>query len=156
GPGGLLLDRFDLDVEADLVGHEQAARLEGDVPLETPVLAVHLDGGAEPGAGAAPRVLHGALVLEVPRDLPGHAVHGEVAGERELVALRLDPLRDELDLRVLLDVEEVGVAEVLVAPGVAAADAGGVDRRGYGRLERVVGDRDRPLEVAEDAADLGD
>ena len=63
----------------------------------------------------------------------------------------------EGDLRELLDVEEVGRAQVLVAARLVGVDAGGLDReldRGRLRLGGVAVDRAR--EVVEAAADLGD
>ncbi len=55
---------------------------------------------------------------------------------------------------MVLDVEEVGAAEVLVAAGVAAVDPGDVDGGLDRRLERVLGDGDGPAREREAAADL--
>jgi hypothetical protein len=55
-------------------------------------------------------------------------VHGEVSGELQLrVRHLLDLRRLERDGRVLLDVEEVGALEVIIALGDAGVDALGVD-----------------------------
>ena len=57
-----------------------------------------------------------ALELERDRDRLGDAADGQVAGDLEVVAaVVLDRGRDEGDLRVVLDVEEVVGAQVLVA-----------------------------------------
>ena len=55
GDGDRLLDR-DLDVELDLVADQPAAGLEGDVPVEAPVLAVDLRAVAEKPAWRAPSI----------------------------------------------------------------------------------------------------
>ena len=74
-----------------------------------------------------------------------------------LVAVALDLGRDEGQLRVGLDVEEVAGPEVAVAVGGAGVDAAGVDGQvdpGGGRVRGV--DGGGAVEVRERAADGGD
>src|SRR5262249_57383141 len=72
-----------------------------------------------------------------------HAGNGEVALEAEpLRRVTLDPRAAEADLRVPLDVEEVGRAQVLVPLGVAALDGRRVDLDLDPRADRVLGDVD--------------
>jgi MaoC like domain len=53
-----LLDRFDLELEARLLAHQEAAGLDGHVPGEPEVLAIDLGGGREAGApGDSPSTL---------------------------------------------------------------------------------------------------
>src|SRR5215216_2946561 len=147
----VLLDGLDLELEADLLAHQDTAALERGVPGEAEVLAVDLGAGREAGPAAAPRVGRPTVVLDVESDRPGDAVDGQVAGEREVTGRApLDPVAPELDLRVALDVEEVGRAQVLIPLRVAALDAGGVDRDLRPRAQRVV----RDVDVALDAGEL--
>ena len=102
-------DRRDVELELDLLAHEDAAGLEGRVEGEVPVGAVDGDLTLEADPGVAERVLGRAGLLEGDRDRLGDAVDGEVAGDGPLGAVALDVGRDEGDLRVVGDVEEVGV-----------------------------------------------
>src|SRR4051794_34766440 len=67
-----------LEIDADLVADQQAARLEGDVPLETPLLAADLGAGAEAGAGTAPGIGERSEILEVERHRAGDIEDGEL------------------------------------------------------------------------------
>ena len=53
----------------------------------------------------------------------------EAAGDVQKFAVELGRLGDEGDPRVVLDVEEIGRAQMLVAELVAGVEAGGVDRQ---------------------------
>src|SRR5688572_24344322 len=90
-PAGLLLagwqtslrvaDGLDLDLEPDLVGHDQPPCRPDGVPREGPVLPVHLGPRPEDGLLVTPRVLGEAEVLDVQRDGPGDSDEREVAGD---------------------------------------------------------------------------
>src|SRR5690606_7473062 len=110
-----LLDRRDVELEVDLLAHEDAAGLQGGVPVHAPVLAV--DGGLalEADALVAERVDGRAGVGEVDRDGLGRALDGEVTGDPVLgVAELLDLGAAERDLRVGVHVEEVVAPQVRV------------------------------------------
>src|SRR5918999_3558661 len=77
---GLLLDQLGLDLQADRLGEQETARLQGSVPGQSPVLAVDLghDTG-EADALVAPGVDGPAEELDVDGDRAGVAADGEVA-----------------------------------------------------------------------------
>src|SRR5207245_4712623 len=105
----------------------------------------------------APRRGLGAVELDLQHHRPRHAVHGEVTGDLPQAApVLLDPGAAEADRRVLLDVEEVGAAEVLVAAGLAGVHAGGVDDHLDRGVLGLFADGDLAAEVGEAAAYLGD
>src|SRR5215211_2509775 len=105
----VLLDGLDLELEAGLLAYQDTAALERGIPGEAELLAVDLGAGREAGPAAAPRVGRPAVVLDVEHDRPGYAVDGQVAGEREVAGRApLDSVAPELDLRITLDIEEVG------------------------------------------------
>src|SRR5690606_16313155 len=129
--------------------------LERLVPGEAEVLAVDLGLGREAEDVLAPRVGGGAAELDVEGDLLGHVPDGEVTDDLELVAGVLgDPLAPEGDLRELVGREEVVAPEVSVAVGDPGVDARGLDDGLDAGLERVLGDDDLALELAEVPADL--
>src|SRR5262249_48945682 len=72
-PRSGLLGGLDLELEADLVAHHDAAALERGVPGDAEVLAVDLGGGREAGPPAARRVGRRTVVLRVERDGAGGA-----------------------------------------------------------------------------------
>ena len=79
----------------------------------------------KPTACGAPRGGGDALERRVEHDRAGDAADREVALEPEPVAVVVGhPGAAEGDRRELLDVEEVGAAQVVVALGVAGGDAG--------------------------------
>jgi hypothetical protein len=78
---GSLADELDLDLEIDLLGHEQPAVVEDHVPGETPVVPVHDGGGAEHGAVVVPRVAGIAEILDVEHDRSFNALDGELTGD---------------------------------------------------------------------------
>lgn len=102
-------------------------------------MAVDLCLGLEADALAPLAVLRRAEVPARQHHRLGHAAHGEIAVHPDVLAVRLDAPAAEGDLRVLGGVEEVVGAEVLVAPGVAGMDAGGLDRHLHGALVELVG-----------------
>ena len=81
----------------------------------------------------------------------------ELAGELVVAVARGHDLgRAEGDGGVVLDVEEVGGEQVLVASGFAAVHRRHVDRRLDRGVERILGDGDGAAGYGEPAADLGD
>src|SRR5450755_797501 len=143
--GGCCAHGLQLELDLDAIAHQQAARLEDLVPLEAEVLAVEgaLRGESDPFV--APGVLAAAAVLDVERDLAADVADGQLSGQTvERRAELLDPRAAEPDLGKVLDVEEVGRPQVIVALGRARVDAGGIDRR----LP------DRPREIALVEVDL--
>src|SRR6266516_6289245 len=150
-----LFDGFDLELEASLLAHQEAAGLDGHVPGEPEVLAIDLGAGRETGPPVTQRIGCPAVVLDLEADSARDAVdrpitvHEEVSGR-----LPFDPRALERDLRIALHVEEVGRTQVLVALLVPALDAGGVDVDLHPRLGRVLGDVDRAPDLREPAPDL--
>src|SRR3954451_5019639 len=122
------LDSGNVELELDLLADEDAALVEREVPGQVPVATVDRRFALEADAEAAPRVHRGASELPVDGDRVGLAVDGEVADQGEDVVVDLLDLgADEGDLRVVLEVEEVGGLQVGVAVGVAGVHARGVD-----------------------------
>src|SRR4051795_6737180 len=129
----------DVELELDLLAHEDAALVERDVEVQAPVAAVDRRLALEAGPEVAPRVIGGAGQLEVDGDGIGLAVDREVADQGVDVVVRLLDLgRGELDGRVDLDVEEVGAAQVRVTVLVARVHAVRVDRQMDAAVRRVL------------------
>src|SRR5215831_2699654 len=146
-----------LDFDADLLADRDAARLERDVPLEAPVLAVDAAAGTDAAAGVAPGILDdGRQRLHVQRHRAGDAADGQVAGHAQVAGgagRGVDPRRTERDRRVVGDVEEVGAAQVVVALRLARVDAARVDADVDARPRQVLlvdehGPRDGPQVAA--------
>ena len=90
-------------------------------------------------------------------DRLGDAADGELAVEDDVRAVdRLHAGAAVLEGRVLLRVQEVGALHVPVPLLLAAVEAGRQDRRGDGRLQRVLTHRDRRGRLAELAPHLAD
>src|SRR5881227_474562 len=77
----LLALRLDVELDAHALADEEAARLQGLVPRQAPVLAVDLGAGREAEPLVAPRRGLGAVELHIEHDRPGHALDREVAGD---------------------------------------------------------------------------
>src|SRR5213076_2395538 len=112
---GSLRDGGDVELELDLVRHQEAAGLERGVPGQAPVLAGQGGLALEADAQVAEGVASGAAGLEIDADRLADTSDGEVAGDRPVVAVALDVRRGEGDRGVRLDLEEVGAAQVRVA-----------------------------------------
>src|SRR6266498_952649 len=99
-----------------------------------------------------------AVVGHVQDHRPGDPPDGQVdAGLGVHVPGALDDVAGEGDPGMVLDVEEVGAAEVRVACLFAGPDPGGVDLAVEGRLQRTVPvELDRAVDVLEEAAHPGD
>src|SRR6476661_4273036 len=71
----LRLLRFEIHVDGDVVAEEEAAVVEGFVPVDAVVLAVHGRRQREAGALVAPRVLAETVELHRDGDVLRHAAH---------------------------------------------------------------------------------
>src|ERR1035438_8357764 len=137
----LVLPELTVDLELDLLAHQEAAATQGDVPHESPVRAVQGPGQRSTNLGVAKRVDDHAAVLVIECELLGGVVDGEVADDPEVVAVRRDRLQCEHDLRVLRDVEEVRALEMSVALLGAGGDARCLDgdrAAPGGRVVRII------------------
>ena len=136
GRGGLAAPRYargldgrDVEAQRDLVADGDVAAAERHVELDAEVAARDLADGLEADAVVAPRIDLRAADLGEELDLVRDVLDREVAGDLQRVLVdRLDRRRLERDLRVALDVEEVGAAQVLVAAGLVRVDRCGLDR----------------------------
>src|SRR5438105_9785251 len=75
----LHLLRLEVDGDVDVVAEEDAAVVEGFVPVDAVVLAIDRRGQREAGLVVAPRVAGEAEELDRERDLLCHAAHGQIA-----------------------------------------------------------------------------
>src|SRR5690606_7456205 len=130
--------------------------LEHLVPGEAPVGAVELAAGFGGDAGVAPGVGDELAELGLEGDGLGDAADGQLALDLVAVALRGDGGGLEAHLGVVLDVEEVGAAQVLVTAVVAGGDAGGVDLGGDVGGDAALVDGDVDVELLEAAAHGGE
>ena len=128
----------------------------GDRAVEGDAVVHPVDhrGRREARAGAAVGVRAEAGDLKVERDRPGDALEGEVALKDEAFLAALEGGGREGHRRVLLDLEEVGAADVRVALLLAGVDRGQVNRGRDRRGQWVFGGDDRALELVEAAAHL--
>src|SRR4051794_25748725 len=78
-----VLDGGDLELERDLVAHQETTGLERGVPGHAVVAAVDRHGPFEAQTQVAERVGRRALVRERDRDRVGHALDGQVADQVE-------------------------------------------------------------------------
>src|SRR5437764_11269067 len=93
------LDRSDVELELDLLAHEDAALVERDLEGEAPVATVDRRLALEPDSEAAPRVGRGAGQLPLDGDGVALAVDRQVTDQGVDVVLDLLDLRaDERDL----------------------------------------------------------
>src|SRR3954465_10581190 len=93
-----LADGLALDLNLDLLADHDAARLDGHVPGQAPVLTVDLGGRAETEDILAVRADRRAVELDDQLDRLGHILDGELTVEDELGAgVRLDTGAAELD-----------------------------------------------------------
>src|SRR5439155_9565002 len=150
-------DGLHVELDAHFLSDEHAAGLERKVPGEAPVLAVDFGGRAERDPLIAHRRGAGALELDLERDRTGDLAHGEVAGQRPGAGRTfLDTGGPERDVRVAVDVEEVGTAEVRVAVDVARLERRDLDvDLGMGAFG-LVRDGDASRHVGKAAAHLRD
>src|SRR6478752_9781093 len=111
GEGDRLLE-CDVNFELDLVADQPAAGLEGDVPVEAPVLAIDLGLGAETGP---PRAVHPGVEaeeLDVEVDRLGDVLDRHVGGDHEAIAAPWPDLRrHDADLGVRLGGEEITASQ---------------------------------------------
>lgn len=147
-PRGRRLIRGNVDLKADFVSDQPAARFEGHVPGEAPVIAA--ERGLEVEACPPARAGHRGVEAEE-LAVEGHRSRlipdGEIDLNTVAVAEPLDPRRLGHDPGVVLRIKEIGRTEVVVAPLLAGRDAGGrcpdltprVGRLGFVELELAFG-----------------
>src|SRR5688572_30576787 len=108
-------DEFEVDGDLHLVPYHDAARLERLIPVQPEILAIDRRRGAETDAFAAPGVLAASARLDRKRDRSCRVTNRQVAGHRELTAVRSGDARaPEPNLGILIGFEEVGRAQVRV------------------------------------------
>src|SRR5665213_2399229 len=78
---------LDLEMNRDLVSHDDAASLERGLEVDAEVASVDLRVGTETGTGAAEGVGTEAVGLKAKWDGLGYALQGEVAVEHKVVAV---------------------------------------------------------------------
>ena len=129
GSGPSSLHRRDIECDLHLVAEERSARLERLIPAEAEISAVELSTQLELDPFISARLACRPAQLRVERDLTGDAAHRQVADELQTPAVEVVDLgRVEADLRIALDVEEVGGAtQVLVSHRRVRVDRGRVD-----------------------------
>src|SRR5436190_2707249 len=158
-------DRLDVEHELDLVRHDHAAARDLVLPRDAEVVPVDLRRGLEadpsqlaPVLVADPeRRLPFAEVADVERDRPSRPADREVdlALECRTAGAIREPAA-EGDLGVVLDVEEVGRAQVLIANRLTGPDSRCVDLALEGRVEATVPvELEPPVDVLEEAANPG-
>src|SRR5690606_17952828 len=153
---GLAQHGLDLEVHVHLVADHRAAAVERHLDVDAEVVAVDRGGGGEAGTGAAPRVLAESVDLQGQRHRAGHALDRQLTVQGEAVVGDAQAGRAEGPLRMVLDVEEVGRADVVVALLVVRVDGACVDLRGDRRVGQVLGGDDLAGELPEVAAYLAD
>lgn len=146
---------FGIDFKFDFFANHQPASFEGLTVSQTVVLAVDFDFGFEADAAVAPGVLDRAAQGEGHSQLFGYAVHRIVADQDGLVASLFDAFTGESDGGKLGDIEEVGAAQVGIAPGNAGIYAFRLDGA-IGLLEGAVLQHQCAAEFGELAPDLVD
>src|SRR3954467_7585245 len=104
-----LLHRLDVYRELHFVAHNDAARLERLIPVETEVPAIDLTRRAEAGPLVPPRILPFALERRLELDLAGNVADRQVADHAKIPVsgVALDTLAHESKGVVPRDVEEV-------------------------------------------------
>src|SRR4051812_12147198 len=131
-----LLRELQLDDDRDLVGEGRLTARQRVVPVDAELVAVDLGLSLEAEAGAAVRVVDRVGDDAGDLDGLGVALDRDLAVDLDAVAITVDGLRLEGQLRVALGVEEVGRLEMLLEVRVLDLDAG--DLRGA--LQDTVGD----------------
>src|SRR5947209_10799414 len=149
----LRLDELELDGQLDVVGDGKAALRERGVPVEAELSAVdnRLEREAKLGDVAEGYRRPGDLAASL--HCAGVALDRQLAVHDHLIALAPQRGRAEADLRVALDVEEIGRAEMALEVRVLDHDRAGVhgaDELGGPRIDGQGG-----VELLEPAAERG-
>src|SRR5579875_3961205 len=111
-----LLDRLDFERNLDSVTDQDSAGLQGDVPVESEVLAVDLGRGGGTDDVLAVRRDAETVQFHIEDDRFGHPMQGKVAVDVILIIpAGLDRSGMEGDRRILFDVQEIGGTEVAIA-----------------------------------------
>ena len=103
-----LQHRLELELNLQLIAHEEASCLERHVPVQAKVLPVELCFGAEPGDGLANWIGASPVERHIQADFARQAVDGQIANDRELLAGAGNASTLERDGWILRDIEEVG------------------------------------------------
>src|SRR5205814_7293674 len=147
---------LDLELDGHLVADDDAAALDGGVPADAEVAPADLRSGGEAGPGAAVGVGPEPVQLQRQRDVPGHALEGELAVHDVVVAVPAHAGRAVGHRGVVLDVEEVGRPDVRVALLLAGHDRVQRDLGGHRGAQRVRAGDDLTGEGGEPPPDLAD
>jgi hypothetical protein len=140
-------DCFDVEGQVDLIADDHAAAWDFVLPGNAEVVSVDPGGRLEADPAHIALVLlsgpEGCLplseVVDVERDCSRHAADRQLDLALEgRAAGAIGEAAAEVDLGVILDVEEVGAAEMLVPRGLAGPDPGRIDLALEGRLQAAV------------------
>ena len=141
---GLARARDDVQFNLDHVA--QKVRIIGAAKADAVVLAIDRSfGGGAKSCLAGLLVASHAINRERQCDFFRHSAHRECAMSDKVLALFLDTIALERDLRILFDVEEVCGAQVRIAAFDAGIDTGGFNHgfnRRLGNVFVVVNDDD--------------
>src|SRR5712691_356168 len=149
-------NRFNLEVQGNLVGDDRSAGLQRGVEVHAEIAPVDLPGSGESSPRAAHRIRPEAIELEGKRHALRDALERQVAVEDELATLDANASRAVGHRRVALDLEEVGRPDVPVALLIAGVDRGHVDLGTDRRAGRVRAGDQLAGEARELAAYLAD
>src|SRR3954462_13867216 len=111
---GVAENGLDLELDGDLVTDDDAAAVHRHLDVDAELVAVDLGLGREAGAEAAVGVRAEAVELQVQDDGLGGALDRELALDLPVGTIGAHSGGAEAHLRVVLDVEEVGRADVRV------------------------------------------
>src|SRR3954454_13553306 len=123
-----LLRQLQVDDDRDVVRQSRLAARERVVPADAELRTVDLRLSLQAEAGAAVRVVDRVRDDAGDLDGLGVALDRDLAVDRDLVAVTVDRLRSERQLRVALGVEEVRALEVRLE--VRVLDLNACDLRG--------------------------
>src|ERR671918_1127664 len=126
-PTGFAFGKLEVDLELDLLAHQDAAGVERHIPVEAPVAAIDRARQRATDFAVAGGIDAVAAVLVVELDLVGDALDREIGDDLVAISLLSDLLGLEDYRGVVLDIEEIRAPEVLVAIDAAGVDAGQLD-----------------------------
>src|ERR1700722_7832726 len=126
----LCLNQLEGHVNFDIVAEDDSAAIGGHVPGQAKFLTVDLAADGQAGAGVAPGVFDDAAEFDFELDILCGAADGEVAIYiiGTVVIYIFDSGKNELNLRMVCHVEEIGGLDMTVAFFVFCPYGGG----GYG------------------------
>jgi hypothetical protein len=132
----LCLNQLEGHVDFDIVAEDDSTGIGGHVPGQAKFLTVDLAADGQAGAGVTPGVFDDAAEFDFKPDVLCGAADGEVAIYiiRTVVVYIFDSGKNELHLRVVCHVEEIGGFDMTVALFVLGIDGRGVyGERGFCR-----------------------